>query len=52
MPVEGPVQVVISDPDHLGYETSSGESGSQLTITLANGQQVQVTAPAPQQVQV
>lgn len=45
------VQVTTIDPDSLGV-TVSGNGTSEVLITLANGQQVQVSAGAGQQVQV
>ena len=45
------VQVSISDPESLGF-TQSGGGTDAVTITLNNGQQVQVTTTSPQTIAV
>jgi len=46
------VTVTVADPNNLGWTSTTSDEGSQVIVTLANGQSVTIGAPAPQQVQV
>jgi len=51
-PQQVQVTVNISDPNNLGWTSTTSDEGSQVIVALANGQSVTINAPTPQQVQV
>lgn|GEM_PF-3358552 len=46
------VTVTVADPSSLGWTSTTSNEGSEVVVTLANGQTVTIVAPTSQQIQV
>jgi len=46
------VTVTVADPNNLGWTSTTTNEGSEVVVTLANGQTVTIVAPTSQQIQV
>ena len=46
------VRVTVADPNNLGWTSTTTNEGSEVVVTLANGQTVTIVAPTSQQIQV
>jgi len=51
-PQQVQVTVNVGDPNSLGWTSNTSNEGSQVVVTLANGQTVTIEAPSGSQVQV